>query len=160
MPSTLEGYGAKLIGTYQSAKNVLQMDGNELEKLDFPIILGRDFCGKIIRKGPKVTKFNVGDKVRRSDFDHFMLVLSKKVFGALNVTRHGSFAQYCAAGEDEVRFLSATHKRTLSGRLQICLKPTNISDGEAAAYPLVSLTSWYAIRKFSGYNEENAFGRR
>ncbi|CAF0926643.1 unnamed protein product [Adineta ricciae] len=122
-----EGYGAKLIGTYQSAKNVLQMGGNELEKLDFPIILGRDFCGTIIRKGPKVTKFNVGDKV----------------FGALNVTRHGSFAQYCAAGEDE-----------------ICLKPTNISDGEAAAYPLVSLTSWYAIRKFSGYNEENAFGRR
>ncbi|CAF0837175.1 unnamed protein product [Adineta ricciae] len=122
-----EGYGAKLIGTYQSAKNVLQMGGNELEKLDFPIILGRDFCGKIIRKGPKVTKFNVGDKV----------------YGALNVTRHGSFAQYCAAGEDE-----------------ICLKPANISDGEAAAYPLVSLTSWYAIRKFSGYNEENAFGRR
>jgi hypothetical protein len=26
-----------------------------------------------------------------------------KVYGALNVTRQGSFAQYCAAGEDEVR---------------------------------------------------------
>jgi hypothetical protein len=26
-----------------------------------------------------------------------------KVYGALNVTRQGSFAQYCAAGEDEVK---------------------------------------------------------
>jgi NADPH:quinone reductase-like Zn-dependent oxidoreductase len=44
--------------------------------------------------------------------------------------------------------------------LQICLKPNNISDEEAAALPLVSLTSWYAIRKFSGFNEENALGKR
>jgi hypothetical protein len=29
--------------------------------------------------------------------------LDLKVYGALNVTRQGSFAQYCAAEEDEVR---------------------------------------------------------
>jgi NADPH:quinone reductase-like Zn-dependent oxidoreductase len=40
------------------------------------------------------------------------------------------------------------------------LKPNNISDEEAASLPLVSLTSWYAIRKFSGFNEKNAFGKR
>ncbi|CAF1039413.1 unnamed protein product [Rotaria sp. Silwood1] len=122
-----EGYGGKLIETYQSMKNILQLGGNQLNKLQFPIILGRDFCGEIVRKGPKVTKFNVGDKV----------------YGALNVTRQGSFAQYCTAGEDE-----------------ICLKPNNISDEEASALPLVSLTSWYAIRKFSGFNEKNALGKR
>ncbi|CAF5055046.1 unnamed protein product [Rotaria sp. Silwood1] len=98
-----EGYGGKLIETYQSMKNILQLGGNQLNKLQFPIILGRDFCGEIVRKGPKVTKFNVGDKV----------------YGALNVTRQ-----------------------------------------EASALPLVSLTSWYAIRKFSGFNEENALGKR
>jgi len=44
--------------------------------------------------------------------------------------------------------------------IKICLKPKNISDEEAAALPLVSLTSWNAIRTFSGYNEENALGKR
>ncbi|CAF0739249.1 unnamed protein product [Adineta steineri] len=122
-----EGYGGKLINAYQSMKAILQFGGSQVDKLEFPLILGRDFCGEIIRKGPNVTKFNIGDKV----------------YGALNVTRQGSFAQYCAAGEDE-----------------ICLKPNNISDEEAAALPLVSLTSWYAIRKFSGFNEQNALGKR
>jgi NADPH:quinone reductase-like Zn-dependent oxidoreductase len=56
----IEGYGGKLINTYQSMKNIVQLGGN---KLEFPIILGRDFCGEIIRKGPEVTKFNIGDKV-------------------------------------------------------------------------------------------------
>jgi threonine dehydrogenase-like Zn-dependent dehydrogenase len=59
----IEGYGGKLINTYQSMKNILQLGGNQLDKLEFPLILGRDFCGEIIRKGPKVTKFNIGDKV-------------------------------------------------------------------------------------------------
>jgi len=59
----LEGYGEKLINTYQSMKNILQLGGNESTKLEFPLILGRDFCGEIIRKGPAVTKFNIGDKV-------------------------------------------------------------------------------------------------
>jgi NADPH:quinone reductase-like Zn-dependent oxidoreductase len=56
----IEGYGGKLINTYQSMKNIVQLGGN---KLEFPIILGRDFSGEIIRKGPEVTKFNIGDKV-------------------------------------------------------------------------------------------------
>jgi NADPH:quinone reductase-like Zn-dependent oxidoreductase len=56
----IEGYGGKLINTYQSMKNIVQLGGN---KLEFPIILGRDFCGEIILKGPEVTKFNIGDKV-------------------------------------------------------------------------------------------------
>jgi NADPH:quinone reductase-like Zn-dependent oxidoreductase len=44
-------------------KNILQLGGKQPNKLEFPLILGRDFCGEIIRKGPKVTKFNIGDKV-------------------------------------------------------------------------------------------------
>jgi len=44
-------------------KDIVQLGGNQLNKLEFPIILGRDFCGEIIRKGPEVTKFNIGDKV-------------------------------------------------------------------------------------------------
>jgi NADPH:quinone reductase-like Zn-dependent oxidoreductase len=60
----LEGYGGKLINTYQSMKNIVQLGGNQLNQLEFPLILGRDFCGEIIRKGPEVTKFNIGDKVR------------------------------------------------------------------------------------------------
>jgi len=122
-----EGYGQRLISTYQTLRNVLELGSNHPNKLDFPMILGRDFCGEIVRKGPKVSKFKVGDKV----------------YGALNVTRQGTFAQYCVSDEDE-----------------ICLKPKNISDDEAASLPLVSLTSWYAIRKFSGFNEDNAFGKR
>ncbi len=58
-----EGYGGRLIDTYQSMKNILQLGGNQSNKLEFPLILGRDFCGEIIRKGPQVTKFNIGDKV-------------------------------------------------------------------------------------------------
>jgi NADPH:quinone reductase-like Zn-dependent oxidoreductase len=44
-------------------KNILQLGGNQVDNLEFPLILGRDFSGEIIRKGPEVTKFNVGDKV-------------------------------------------------------------------------------------------------
>jgi len=44
-------------------KDIVQLEGNQLNKLEFPIILGRDFCGEVIRKGPEVTKFNIGDKV-------------------------------------------------------------------------------------------------
>jgi hypothetical protein len=65
--SVLEGYGGKLINAYQSMKNISQLGGNHSNKLEFPLILGRDFCGEIIRKGPQVTKFNVGDKVRISN---------------------------------------------------------------------------------------------
>lgn len=46
-------------------KNLTYLGGNESSKLQFPLILGRDFCGEIIRKGPQVTKFNIGDKVRK-----------------------------------------------------------------------------------------------
>jgi NADPH:quinone reductase-like Zn-dependent oxidoreductase len=44
-------------------KNILQLKNKQSNKLEFPLILGRDFCGEIIRKGPNVTKFNIGDKV-------------------------------------------------------------------------------------------------
>jgi threonine dehydrogenase-like Zn-dependent dehydrogenase len=59
----IEGYGDRLINTYQSMKNILQLKNKQSNKLEFPLILGRDFCGEIIRKGPNVTKFNIGDKV-------------------------------------------------------------------------------------------------
>ncbi len=58
-----EGYGNKLLRTYQTTKNMLRLGGNQPDPLEFPLILGRDFCGEIIRKGPNVTRFNVGDKV-------------------------------------------------------------------------------------------------
>lgn len=43
------------------------LGGNQFNKLEFPLILGRDFCGEIVRKGPNVTKFKVGDKVGGSE---------------------------------------------------------------------------------------------
>jgi NADPH:quinone reductase-like Zn-dependent oxidoreductase len=76
----LEGYGGKLIDTYQSVKNALQLGGSQSNKLEFPLILGRDFCGEIIRKGPQVTKFNVGDKVRRNSLNDFILIYSKGIW--------------------------------------------------------------------------------
>jgi hypothetical protein len=48
----------------------------------------------------------------------------EKVFGALNVTRQGSFAQYCAAGEDEVILTSSIIK---SNNLFLDLFKTNES---------------------------------
>jgi hypothetical protein len=59
----LEGYGDKLINAYQSMKHRFAFGNNQSNKIDFPLILGRDFCGEIVRKGPRVTKFNLGDKV-------------------------------------------------------------------------------------------------
>jgi NADPH:quinone reductase-like Zn-dependent oxidoreductase len=59
-------------------KNILQLGVNQSNKLEFPLILGRDFCGEIIRKGPQVTKFNIGDKVRRNSLNSFILIYWKR----------------------------------------------------------------------------------
>ena len=76
----LEGYGQKLISTYQSLRSLIELGNNHPNKLDFPLILGRDFCGEVVRKGPSVTKFNVGDKVERQNYfedDCILLYLSR-----------------------------------------------------------------------------------
>jgi len=54
----LEGFGQVLLGTIRQAQQM------SLHKpVEFPLTLGRDFCGEIIAKGVKVKSFNVGDVV-------------------------------------------------------------------------------------------------
>ncbi|KAE9532116.1 hypothetical protein AGLY_010318 [Aphis glycines] len=53
-----EGFGQVLLGTIRQAQKM------SLHKpVEFPLTLGRDFCGEIIAKGVKVKSFNVGDVV-------------------------------------------------------------------------------------------------
>lgn len=53
-----EGFGQVLLGTIRQAQQL------SLHKpVEFPLTLGRDFCGEIIAKGVKVKNLNVGDMV-------------------------------------------------------------------------------------------------
>jgi len=53
-----EGFGQVLLST------IRQVEKMSLHKpVEFPLTLGRDFCGEIIAKGVKVKSFNVGDMV-------------------------------------------------------------------------------------------------
>jgi NADPH:quinone reductase-like Zn-dependent oxidoreductase len=77
-----------------------------------PFVLGHDVAGVVVRVGPQVRQFKVGDEVyaRPDDF------------------RIGTFAEFVAVKEDS-----------------LAIKPKNISMEEAAAIPLVGLTSWQAL---------------
>jgi alcohol dehydrogenase len=57
-----------------------------LQKYDFPLILGNDFSGKIIKVGSKVITFKVGDEV----------------YGRPRKSRAGTFAEYIAVHEEDI----------------------------------------------------------
>lgn len=83
-------------------------------KHDFPLILGRDFCGEIVKVGKGVSKYKVGDRV-----------CGYLPFGE---GCSGTFAEYVSAPEEFV-----------------CRVPSEVSETDAASFPLVGLTAWQGI---------------
>lgn len=88
---------------------------------NFPIILGNDICGTIVKCGSEVRNLKVGDQV-------YGMVDSNKKFAFSGFAKSGSYAEYCVTRED-----------TLS------LKPSSLSWEEAASIPLCCLTAYQAL---------------
>jgi len=84
----------------------------------FPIILGRDFAGKIVEIGSGVKKFKIGDDV-------FGMTENPSMFGY----KYGTYGEYCTIDESA-----------------IAKKPNNITFVEAASLPLVFLTAWQSLK--------------
>lgn len=81
----------------------------------FPVVLGWDVAGTIVKVGASVTQFQVGDDVfARPDI--------------YQDGRRGTYADYAAVKEDK-----------------LALKPENVSFEEAAAIPLAGLTAWQVV---------------
>ena len=78
----------------------------------FPMMLGFDIAGEAVETGSSVTRFKKGDRV----------------FGMLDFTHRGAYAEYAAAREDG-----------------LALIPENLDLREAAAVPLAALTAYQAI---------------
>jgi NADPH:quinone reductase-like Zn-dependent oxidoreductase len=77
------------------------------------IFLGGDVAGRVEAVGKNVTQFKPGDEV----------------FGDLNASGRGSFAEYVCASEDA-----------------LVLKPTNLSFEDAAAVPVAAVTALYGLQ--------------
>jgi NADPH:quinone reductase-like Zn-dependent oxidoreductase len=78
-----KGYGHQLLHTMSLANDC----GSEKVTHDrFPLVLGRDFSGVIIRTGSRVSKYKVGDKV----------------WGAVGPHRQGSHANILVASQNEI----------------------------------------------------------
>lgn len=81
----------------------------------FPVVLGWDVAGTIVKVGASVTQFQVGDDVfARPDI--------------YQDGRRGTYADYAAVKEDK-----------------LALKPENVSFEDAAAIPLAGLTAWQVV---------------
>ena len=87
----------------------------------FPIILGNDVSGVIVKCGSKVCNFKEGDEV-------YCMVDSNIKFSLLGFARSGAYAEYCITREDT-----------------LCLKPKSITHEEAASLPLSCLTAYQAL---------------
>lgn len=77
-----------------------------------PLILGWDVAGVLEAVGPGVTSLKAGSPV----------------YGSLNMTRNGAYAEYALANE-----------------LDVALKPTTLEPIQAAAVPVVALTALQAL---------------
>jgi len=62
--------------------------------VEFPLTLGRDFCGEIIAKGVKVKSFNVGDVV----------------MGVVPPFHQGCHSEFVAVSEGLVRYKTINHR--------------------------------------------------
>lgn len=92
-----------------------------------PLVLGRDVSGVVEAVGPKATRFKPGDAV----------------WGATDVFRNGTWAEYVAVDESE-----------------LAPRPERLSHTEAASLPYVALTTWAALVGRAGLTQENAAGKR
>ncbi|XP_022340304.2 NAD(P)H oxidoreductase RTN4IP1, mitochondrial-like [Crassostrea virginica] len=75
-----EGYGRSMINA------VRNRDRLHAPQSEFPLILGRDFCGTVLKIGMKVKKFRAGDKI----------------WGTVSPFRQGSHAELTVTSESHV----------------------------------------------------------
>ena len=73
-----KGFGSVLL------KSLRKFNKSELP--EFPVILGRDFSGVVVKRGAQVTRVREGDEV----------------WGTPAVWTRGAFAEYCCVGQDEL----------------------------------------------------------
>ncbi len=88
---------------------------------NFPIILGNDASGVIVKCGNNVKDFKVGDSV-------YCMLDSNETFSYFGYAKSGAYAQYAVTRSD-----------TLS------LKPEILSYEEAASFPLCCLTAYQVL---------------
>lgn len=92
-----------------------QMKGMVAHKL--PLILGWDVAGVVEAVGPGVTNLQTGSPV----------------YGSLDMTRDGGYAEYA-----------------LGRASGVALKPATLNPFQAAAVPVVALTAWQALFEVAG----------
>jgi NADPH:quinone reductase-like Zn-dependent oxidoreductase len=120
VPDPVPAAGQVLVQIHASGVNLLdsKIRSGEFKLIlpyRMPLILGNDVAGEVVRLGPGVRRFNVGDEVyARPD---------KSTFGTF-----GTFAEPIAMNEAVV-----------------ALKPRSFSMEEAASIPLAGLTAWQAL---------------
>jgi len=117
-----------LIKTYAAGINPLDIrirngDLSALIGSKFPMILGNDVSGLIVKVGENVTKFKPGDEV-------YGVIDSNSKKSVTGFAKGGSYAEYCVTREDTLDFL-----------------PKNITRFDAASVPLASLAAYQALKK-------------
>ncbi|MEY4509755.1 MAG: hypothetical protein RLZZ450_1877 [Pseudomonadota bacterium] len=88
----------------------------------FPIILGCDIAGDVVRCGSKVTRFREGDSV----------------YGFMDANRRRAWSRYCRSGA--YAEYACTREDTLA------TKPAQLNYEQAAALPLAALTALQVVR--------------
>jgi len=119
-----------LIKTYAAGVNPLdiRMRNGDLSVLlgsKFPMILGNDVSGLIVKVGENVTKFKPGDEV-------YGMIDSNSKRSITGFAKGGSYAEYCVTREDTLDFLPKTMNRF-----------------DAASVPLASLAAYQALKKIN-----------
>lgn len=122
MPRPQAGAGEVLIRVHAAGVNPLDWKvraGHVRGWLQhrLPLIPGWDVSGVVEAVGPDVTAFKIGDEV----------------YGLLNFTRNGAYAEYVAARA-----------------LNLAFKPNAIDHIQTGAVPLASLTAWVSLFEVAG----------
>lgn len=117
-----------LIKTYAASVNPLDIrirngDLSLLMGSKFPMILGNDVSGLIVKVGENVTKFKSGDEV-------YGMIDSNNKKSITGFAKGGSYAEYCVTREDTLDFL-----------------PKMMDRFDAASVPLASLTAYQGLKK-------------
>lgn len=117
-----------LIKTYAAGVNPLDIrirngDLSLLMGSKFPMILGNDVSGLIVKVGENVTKFKPGDEV-------YGMIDSNNKKSITGFAKGGSYAEYCVTREDTLDFL-----------------PKMMDRFDAASVPLASLTAYQGLKK-------------
>lgn len=89
----------------------------------FPMILGNDAAGTVIKCGRKVVAFKPGDEV-------YCMVDTNRRFSFMGFAGSGAYAEYCVTREDT-----------------LARKPEGLTFAEAAVVPVCGLTAYQALVK-------------